>query len=151
METIASFEVDHTKLKQGIYISREDDGIITYDLRITEPNKYFLENGVIHTIEHLFAVYARNGVFGKNIIYFGPMGCRTGFYLLTKDLSNENAIELIKRTMLFISEYPADKPIPGASEKECGNYLEHDLCGAKKIALDYYNIIKDWKETSLSY
>jgi S-ribosylhomocysteine lyase len=151
METIASFEVDHTKLKPGIYISRIDADIKTYDLRVTAPNKEFIENGTIHTIEHLFAVHARNGKYGKNIIYFGPMGCRTGFYLLTRELSDEEALELIKETILYIADYPDDKPVPGQSEKECGNYRDHDLKGAKKLASVYYNTIKGWKTADLSY
>ncbi|MDF2685387.1 MAG: LuxS protein involved in autoinducer synthesis [Clostridia bacterium] len=151
METIASFEVDHTKLKPGIYISRIDTDIKTYDLRVTAPNKEFLGYGAIHTVEHLFAVHARNGKYGKNIVYFGPMGCRTGFYLLTREFSDEEALMLIKETILYISQYPDDNSIPGQSEKECGNYLEHDLKSAKKIASDYFNIIKGWKISDLAY
>ena len=86
MKTIASFEVDHTKLKEGIYLSRKDRDVVTYDLRFIVPNNpenVYMENAAMHTVEHLFAVHARNGKYGENIIYFGPMGCRTGFYLLT--------------------------------------------------------------------
>ena len=79
METIASFEVDHTVLTPGIYLSRVDWGIRTYDLRVTVPNRDFLPNPAMHTIEHLFAVHARNGAMGEEVIYFGPRGCRTGF------------------------------------------------------------------------
>lgn len=151
MDTIASFEVDHTKLKPGIYISRVDGDIITYDLRVTAPNREYLETAAIHTVEHLFAVHSRNGKYGKSIIYFGPMGCRTGFYLLTRNLPDEEALKLIKETMLFISEYPDDMPIPGVSEKECGNYKDHDLKGAKRLASIYYNIIRNLNIKDFSY
>ena len=91
MKTIASFEVDHTKLKEGIYLSRIDRDVVTYDLRFVIPNNpenVYMENAAMHTIEHLFAVHARNGKYSGNIIYFGPMGCRTGFSLLTSGLSH---------------------------------------------------------------
>ncbi len=87
MQKIKSFEVDHTKLDVGMYISRIDDDIVTYDIRMVKPNTPpFLENAGLHTFEHLFATYVRNSNFSKNIVYVGPMGCRTGFYLLTKKL-----------------------------------------------------------------
>ena len=90
MEKIASFMVDHTKLEPGIYLSREDRGVITYDLRFIKPNTPpFLSNKALHTIEHLCATYLRNSKFSENVIYFGPMGCRTGFYLLTLGLTHK--------------------------------------------------------------
>ncbi|MBQ2272922.1 MAG: S-ribosylhomocysteine lyase, partial [Clostridia bacterium] len=125
METIASFEVDHTVLTPGIYLSRVDWGIRTYDLRVTVPNRDFLPNPAMHTIEHLFAVHARNGAMGEKVIYFGPMGCRTGFYLLLIHATDEEAVDLIRETFEFIASYEGD--VPGTSEKECGNYREHDL------------------------
>ena len=152
MKTIASFEVDHTKLKEGIYLSRIDRDVVTYDLRFVIPNNpenVYMENAAMHTVEHLFAVHARNGKYGGNIIYFGPMGCRTGFYLLTSGLSNSDAIVLIKETVRFIADY--DGKIPGTEPKECGNYREHDLAGAKKLCVDYYEKIKDWTEDKLAY
>ena len=103
----------------------------------------------MHTVEHLFAVHARNGKYGGNIIYFGPMGCRTGFSLLTSGLSHSDAIVLIKETVRFIADY--DGKIPGTEPKECGNYREHDLAGAKKLCADYYEKIKDWTEDKLAY
>ena len=108
-----------------------------------------MENAAMHTVEHLFAVHARNGKYGGNIIYFGPMGCRTGFYLLTSGLSHSDAIVLIKETVRFIADY--DGKIPGTEPKECGNYREHDLAGAKKLCADYYEKIKDWTEDKLAY
>lgn len=149
METIASFEVDHTVLKPGIYLSRVDHSIRTYDIRVTRPNVDFLPNPAMHTVEHLFAVRARNGALGDNIIYFGPMGCRTGFYLLTLGISDETAVELIKEVFSFISSY--EGPIPGTGEKECGNYREHDLAAAKEIARKYCDVIANWTADQLAY
>ncbi len=149
METIASFEVDHTVLKPGIYLSRVDHGVRTYDIRVTLPNKEFLPNPAMHTIEHLFAVHARNGEKGDKIIYFGPMGCRTGFYLLMVNNTDAEAVELIQETFSFIASYEGE--IPGTAEKECGNYREHDLATAKSIAADYCSIIKDWSADRISY
>lgn len=150
MQTIASFEVDHTVLKEGIYLSRIDHDVITYDLRFVVPNGgNYLPSAAMHTIEHLFAVHSRNGAQGDHIIYFGPMGCRTGFYLLTTGLSHTEAIDLVKECVLFIRDYSGD--VPGCSAKECGNYLEHDLAGARAFCADYYEKIKDWSEKRLQY
>ena len=100
MEKIASFQVNHDILKKGLYISRIDDDIITYDIRMKEPNKGdYLENPTMHTFEHLFATYTRNTEFSKNIIYVGPMGCRTGFYFLVRNkISHKEVIELLQKT-----------------------------------------------------
>ena len=133
MEKIASFQVDHTKFSVGMYISRIDDDIVTYDVRMVKPNGgVYLETPSMHTIEHLFATFARNSEFGKNIVYVGPMGCRTGFYLLTRGLSHENAIKLVREAYTFIRDY--NDEIPGCTEVECGNYREHDLASAKTRA-----------------
>ena len=106
MKTIPSFQIDHNILKRGIYISRIDDDITTYDIRMREPNKEpVMTNAAMHTIEHLFATYVRNTEFGDNIIYFGPMGCRTGFYFLTRSLSDNYSIKLIKEAFQFIADY----------------------------------------------
>jgi len=149
METIASFEVDHTVLEPGIYLSRVDHGVRTYDIRVTRPNVEFLPNPAMHTVEHLFAVHARNGAMGDKIIYFGPMGCRTGFYLLTLGMTDGEAVELIRETFRFIASY--DGTVPGTSEKECGNYREHDLESAKEIAAKYCDVIRNWTAEQLSY
>ena len=151
MKKIASFTVDHDKIGKGIFISRIDGDIVTYDIRMKIPNGGdYLPVAAAHTIEHLFATYARNSDIKDNIIYVGPMGCRTGFYLLVRDtVSNTEAIGLIKDTMKFISEFEGE--IPGTSRKECGNYLEHDLELAKKIAADMNDALKDWNEEKLAY
>ncbi|MBO5221491.1 MAG: S-ribosylhomocysteine lyase [Clostridia bacterium] len=149
METIASFEVDHTVLKPGIYLSRVDHGVRTYDIRVTVPNKEFLPNPAMHTVEHLFAVHARNGAMGDHIIYFGPMGCRTGFYLLTLGMTDGEAVDLIRETFAFIASY--EGAVPGTSEKECGNYREHDLVAAKEIVARYSDVIRDWTADRIFY
>ena len=142
MNRIESFEVDHDLLEKGIYISRTDGDIITYDIRMKKPNaEPVMENAAIHTIEHLFATYVRNSEYAESIIYFGPMGCRTGFYFLLRNLPLETAIKITNDAFLFIINFKGE--IPGNSKKECGNYLEHDLYGAKKEAQSFYNIIKN--------
>ena len=104
----------------------------------------------VHTIEHLGATFLRNHPeFKDRVLYFGPMGCRTGFSLLTSGLSHSDAIVLIKETVRFIADY--DGKIPGTEPKECGNYREHDLAGAKKLCADYYEKIKDWTGDKLAY
>ena len=106
MQRIKSFEIDHTKLEKGLYISRVDGDIITYDLRMIKPNTPpFLENSGIHTFEHLIATYLRNSENKENVIYVGPMGCRTGFYLLFKDLAPKIVINLIQNALEFIARY----------------------------------------------
>lgn len=150
MERIASFCVDHTKLRRGMYISRQDGDVITYDIRMKEPNKGdYLANGALHTIEHLFATYARNSSYGSHVLYVGPMGCRTGFYLLTRDLPHEDAIKLVQDSFAFMSDYSGD--IPGASEAECGNYREQDLPGANREAGAMLPILSSWTVEKLQY
>ncbi len=150
MNTIPSFEIDHTKLTKGIYISRIDDDITTYDIRMRNPNREIvMTTASVHTIEHLFATYVRNGEFADKVIYFGPMGCRTGFYFLTRALGNVFAIDLIKHAFKYIGEY--NGIIPGATIKGCGNYKDHDLIQAKKDANAFYDIIKSWNVDDLKY
>lgn len=151
MEKIASFRIDHTILPKGMYISRVDGDIITYDIRTRRPNKEeVMSNGAIHTFEHLFATFTRNSVFADDIIYFGPMGCRTGFYFLVRNnVGHRDAIKLTKDTLEFIKNYEGE--IPGVSEKECGNWRDHDLEGAKKEAEMMYEVLESWKPANLYY
>ncbi|WOC33331.1 MULTISPECIES: S-ribosylhomocysteine lyase [Caproicibacterium] len=150
MKQIASFCVDHNLLTPGIYTSRVDGDITTYDIRMRTPNKPpFLEQAAMHTIEHLFATAARNGRFAQQIIYFGPMGCRTGFYLLVRDLSPANSIVLIQETFRQIADWQGE--IPGAKAAECGNYLEHDLAGAVREAKQFLPVISHWCVSDLVY
>ena len=151
MKKITSFTINHNTLEKGIYISRIDENIITYDLRFVKPNTPpYLENDGLHTFEHLFATYVRNSKYTDEIIYFGPMGCRTGFYFLVKNtFKTEETIELIKETCLFISNFEGE--IPGSKKEECGNYLDHDLSKAKEYAKEYYQVIKQYKVEELQY
>ncbi len=150
MKKIKSFEINHDKLEKGMYISRIDDDITTYDIRMVKPNTPpYLENAGLHTFEHIFATYLRNSKYAKNIIYVGPMGCRTGFYLLIRDLSQEIAISLVKNALNFISEFEGS--IPGASKRECGNYKNHDLLKARFYAKDMLNVLENWQVSNLDY
>lgn len=143
MEKIKSFCVDHTKLKKGIYISRVDDDLITTDIRLTSPNiDEPLLPAAAHTIEHIGATLLRNGKYKDHIIYFGPMGCMTGFYLITRHLDFEIIKELVIETFHSIENWNTD--IPGAKKEECGNYTFMDLKNAKKAS-------KDFLEASLEY
>jgi len=151
MKTIASFTVDHDKLEKGMYVSRVDGDVITYDIRMVKPNGgVYLPNPAMHTFEHLFATYVRNSAFIDQIIYVGPMGCRTGFYFLTRDaMSGEQAIALVRECFAFIAAF--EGKIPGSERKECGNYLEHDLPGAKAVAADMCQVLEHWTEPMLQY
>lgn len=151
MKRIASFEVNHDTLKKGMYISRMDGDVITYDIRMKKPNGGdYLSNGTLHTFEHLFATYARNSTYADSVIYVGPMGCRTGFYLLLRAaVSPADALTLVKDSFAYIRTFEGE--IPGSHRQECGNYLEHDLTGAKKAAADMLTVLADWTENNMKY
>lgn len=150
MEKISSFTVNHLVLQKGIYISRIDGDIITYDIRMCKPNAgLYLENAALHTFEHLFATFARNSPLSGNVVYVGPMGCRTGFYLLVRGITHEQAIALVQQSFAFIRDY--DGLIPGASEIECGNYLDHDLAGAKGYAAEMCDVLSGYTVQRLHY
>lgn len=151
MERIASFSIDHDKLEKGLYISRVDGDVITYDIRMKKPNcGDYISNGALHTFEHLFATYARNSEYGKSVIYIGPMGCRTGFYMLLRnDVPYEDVIGLVKASFAFILDF--DGEIPGAKRRECGNYLEHDLPGAKTVAADMLAVLAHYTPDDMRY
>lgn len=150
LRQIASFQVDHTKLAEGMYTSRVDGDVTTYDIRMVRPNQgIYLGYGAIHSFEHLFATYVRSGPWSDQVIYAGPMGCRTGFYFLVRDMAPAAAIALVRETMDFIAAY--DGPIPGATEAECGNYREQDLAGARAAAQKMIPILAGWTEKDLQY
>lgn len=156
METIASFTIDHTKLRRGIYVSRKDkianEVITTIDIRMKEPNKEPVMNTAeLHTIEHVVATFLRNSSFKDNILYFGPMGCRTGNYLLVKgDYNSSDLVSLIREAFLFLANF--DGEIPGYSPKECGNYLDHNLPMAKYEAKKFVEeVLDNIKEENLNY
>ena len=157
MEKITSFTIDQRNLQPGVYVSRKDpvgnEIITTFDLRMTSPNEEPVMNTAeMHTIEHLAATYLRNHVeFGKKIIYFGPMGCRTGFYLLLAgDYESKDIIPLMIDMWEFIRDFKDE--VPGASAKDCGNYLDMNLGMANYLANKYLNeVLYDIKEDRLVY
>lgn len=151
MKKIASFCVNHDKLLPGIYLSRVDGDVVTYDIRLVRPNcPPYLPNPVLHTIEHLFATFARNSAFSDHVIYFGPMGCRTGFYFLVSGMEHQDVIALIQDIFRRISVF--SEPVPGAAcSAECGNYLKHDLPGAREWAAAFVPVIAAWTPEKLRY
>lgn len=156
MEKITSFTIDHIRLQPGLYVSRQDkvgnEVVTTFDLRLTSPNEEPVMNTAeIHTIEHLAATYLRNEPEWKDrVLYFGPMGCRTGFYLLLAGAySSKDVLELVKSCFRFIAEFHGE--VPGASPKDCGNYLDMNLPMAKFLAAKYSKLLENIDETRLVY
>ena len=157
MEKIASFTIDHDNLLRGIYVSRKDrigdDTVTTFDIRMKEPNREpALHQGAIHTIEHLAATYLRNDPEWKDrIVYWGPMGCLTGNYLLMRgDLESRDIVDLMRRTFRFMADFDGD--IPGAAPNDCGNYLLHDLPMAKWESKKYLEeVLECIKDENLTY
>lgn len=152
MQKIPSFTIDHNRLLRGIYVSRKDsvggDTVTTFDIRMKEPNREpALHQGALHTIEHLAATYLRNDPEWKDrIIYWGPMGCLTGNYLLMRgDLEPKDIVGLMKKTFKFVADFEGE--IPGAAPKDCGNWLLHDLpmarWEARKFLTEVLEVIKD--------
>lgn len=156
MEKIVSFQVDHTKLRAGIFVSRYDDLpfslTTTFDLRMKRPYvDEVMSTGSIHCIEHLAATFIRNDpLWGKKTVYFGPMGCRTGFYLIMAGaLTVDDIIPLLERCFDFISDFEGE--IIGAIKKECGNCYDMNLSEAKIDAAEYYNLLIDLKKANKEY
>ena len=157
MEKITSFTIDHIKLQPGVYVSRKDpvgsEMITTFDLRMTSPNEEPVMNTAeMHTVEHLAATFLRNHPIYKNeTIYFGPMGCRTGFYVIFKgDLNSSDTVNIMQEMFKFIAEYEGE--VPGADAKSCGNYLDQNLPMAKYEAEKYYSeVLLNIKEENLIY
>lgn len=148
MEKITSFTIDHLKLKPGVYVSRVDDveghPVTTFDLRMTSPNEEPVMNTAeMHTIEHLAATFLRNhSEYGQKTIYFGPMGCRTGFYLLLSGAyTSRDIVPLMKEMFAFIADFEGN--VPGACAKDCGNYLDMNLPMAKYLAAKYLSEVLD--------
>ena len=149
VKKIASFEVNHNLLREGIYVSHIDGDITTYDLRTRIPNAGdYMDNITMHSLEHMFATYVRSSEIAEKVIYFGPMGCQTGFYLLVRDAENEEVLEVVKSTLSRIINH--DGEMFGQSAIECGNYKNLDL-GAAKIEAKRYLEILDSKENDFKY
>ena len=155
MEKIASFTIDHIKLQPGVYVSRKDkvgvETITTFDIRMTSPNEEPVMNTAeVHTIEHLAATFLRNHKSYKDkTIYFGPMGCRTGFYLLTRGLTPAQALQLTVDAYRFMADF--EGAVPGASEVECGNYRDMDLPAAKAEAAAMLPVLEALTAEDLHY
>ena len=150
MRRIASFSVDHDYIVPGIYLSRVDGDVTTYDLRTRVPNTGdLMDNATMHSVEHMFATMIRNGELGENVIYFGPMGCQTGFYLLMRDAEHEKVLREIERVLEAIIAY--DGEIFGKSRKECGNYINLDLELAKAECRRYLKAVKGYPVSGLAY
>lgn len=149
MEKIASFSVDHRYIKPGIYLSRRDGDCDSYDLRFKKPNAgEYLSNIELHSVEHMFATIARNSRIGDKVIYFGPMGCRTGFYLVVRSLPADIVKEVVREILVQIMEKETE--MYGASEIECGNYKELSLDAAKKCCAEYLEAV-DFEKADLNY
>lgn len=156
MKNIPSFTIDHNQLLPGIYVSRKDnvgnDVVTTFDIRMKAPNREpALHPGALHTIEHLAATYLRNNEeWQDRIVYWGPMGCLTGNYLLMKgDMKSEEIVKLMIDTFEFVANY--DGVVPGTEPQDCGNYLLHDLPMARYEAKQYLKVLKNIKPENLNY
>ena len=152
MERIASFQVDHNKLVPGMYLSRRDGEVVTFDLRFKKPNTGdLLTNAEMHSVEHIIATLLRNGRAKDAVIYFGPMGCQTGFYFLfdSRRLSEADAVELMKETFAAGAAFAGE--MPGKSAAECGNYINLEISLAKAQCAYYSQIIRDWTAEKLAY
>ena len=152
MEKIASFQVDHTKLLPGIYLSRRDGEVTTFDLRFKKPNTGdLLTNAEMHSVEHVIATLLRNSHAKDAVIYFGPMGCQTGFYFLfdSRKLTDTEAVDLVKE--IFAAGAAWEGPMPGKSAVECGNYINLDTALARAQCAYYSDVIRDWTAEKLSY
>ena len=144
---IASFSVNHDYITEGIYVSRIDGDITTYDLRTRVPNNCddeYMSNLTMHSLEHLFATYVRNSEIGSRVIYFGPMGCQTGFYHLVRNSDDKETLGVVISTLKKILSHEGD--VPGAKREECGNYKNLDLASAKEEVQKYLTVLesKDW-------
>lgn len=157
MEKIASFTINHLTLQRGLYVSRKDttpsgDIITTFDVRMTEPNRQEAVSGkALHTIEHLAATFLRNHQkWSDKVVYWGPMGCRTGNYLLLMgDYKSADIVDLMKETFAFIADYEGD--VPGATPRDCGNYSYMDLDEARRRAYDYLQVLNNITTEQLEY
>ena len=156
MEKIASFTVNHIDLEPGVYVSRRDtvgsEPVTTFDIRMTSPNdEPVMDTAAVHCLEHLGATFLRNDPeWGPRTVYFGPMGCRTGFYLILRDsVSKADAICLTREAFAFAAAFEGD--IPGAARVECGNYLEHDLPGARAEAKAYLTVLDACTPDTMTY
>ena len=151
LRKIASFTVNHDSLVPGMYVSRVDGDCVTYDLRLKTPNRGdYLGQGALHTLEHLVATFVRSSPLSDQVVYFGPMGCRTGFYLILRDsVSRADALALTRDAFDFAAAF--EGAIPGAKRRECGNYRGHDLPGARREAAAYGKVLEGCGPERMTY
>lgn len=150
VEKIRSFTVDHDVLEPGLYISRVDGAVTTYDLRTRKPNGGdYMDNLTMHSVEHLFATYVRSSDIGPKVLYFGPMGCQTGFYLLVSDTDKEDVLAAIETVLEQILAHTG--PVFGAVKKECGNYRNLNLEAAQLECARYLDVLRASKPISFEY
>ena len=148
---IASFSVNHDFITEGIYVSRIDGDVTTYDMRTRVPNNEtddYMSNLTMHSFEHLFATYVRNSEIGSRVIYFGPMGCQTGFYLLVRNAENTETLKVVKSVLGKIIAH--EDAVPGATREECGNYKNLDLDSARIEAKRYLDVLNS-KQCDFKY
>lgn len=142
-QKIESFKIDHNKLNPGIYVSRTDGDIVTYDLRTRKPNMgEYMDNATMHSVEHMIATYIRSSSIGQDIIYFGPMGCQTGFYLLVRNGNNDEVLAVVKETLQKVISHEGE--VFGASQIECGNYKNLDIALAKEECRKYLEVLESY-------
>lgn len=142
-QKIESFKIDHNKLNPGIYVSRTDGDIVTYDLRTRKPNMGdYMDNATMHSVEHMIATYIRSSALANDIIYFGPMGCQTGFYLLVRNGNNDEVLSVLKETLRKVIAHEGD--VFGASQIECGNYKNLDITLAKEECRKYLEVLESY-------
>lgn len=150
MEKIQSFQINHNILEPGFYISRRDDDIITYDLRTRKPNAGdYMTNIAMHSVEHMFATFARNSEIAEDVVYFGPMGCQTGFYFVVRKQSSKRVFEVTKEILDKILAHEGE--VFGASAIECGNYRNLNLEDAKEECRKYKKVLDNWTNMEFTY
>lgn len=150
MERIKSFTIDHDVLVPGFYISRQDQDVITYDLRTRKPNAGdYMSNADMHSVEHMFATYIRNSEIADHVVYFGPMGCQTGFYLLVREEAPAKVFEITKKVLKQIIAH--EGPVFGASAVECGHYENLDLTIAQEECKTYLAVLEAQTNTEFTY
>lgn len=150
MERIKSFQINHNVLEPGFYISREDGDIITYDLRTRKPNNGdYMSNATMHSVEHMLATFSRNSEISDKIVYFGPMGCQTGFYLLVRDMKPTEVFAYTKKWLQQTIDH--DGPVFGASAIECGNYANLDIALAKEECKKYLEVLNNQDNMEFTY
>jgi len=150
MKRITSFSVDHDYIVPGVYLSRIDGDITTYDLRTRRPNcGDYMDDITMHTVEHMLATFFRNSEIADQVIYFGPMGCQTGFYLLVRNANHSQVLDILRRSLKMTIDH--DGAVFGASRKECGNYQSLNLECAKKECKAYLAAIENWTADMLNY